>query len=104
MSDRGRFDPAEVVADRVEEDAEVSRLVDELEAQADRDADAERITVSFRWGKGQLALVKRAASLAGVPYQTYLKLVVFRQAAEDLARAARGTAGDEGPRPIGRRA
>jgi predicted DNA binding CopG/RHH family protein len=88
MSDRGRSDPAEVLADRVEEDPEVSRLVDELEAEADRDADAERITVSFRWGKGQLALVKRAASLAGVPYQTYLKTAVWRAAVDDLRRAA----------------
>jgi predicted DNA binding CopG/RHH family protein len=88
MTDRAHVADPEVVADRVEEDEETSRLVDELEAQADRDAEGERITVSFRWGKGQLALVKRAAALAGVPYQTYLKTVVWRAAIEDLRRAA----------------
>ena len=33
--------------------------------------------------------VKRAAALAGVPYQTYIKQIVFRQAVADL-RAAEG--------------
>jgi len=31
-------------------------------------------------------VVKRAAALMGVPYQTYLKQVVFRQALADIER------------------
>ena len=38
-------------------------------------------------GKGQIAVVKRAAAILGVPYQTYLKQVVFRQALADIEQA-----------------
>ena len=74
-----------VVADRVEEDAEVSEQVSRLEAEADEEIAAG--TVSLRWGKEQIAVVKRAAAILGVPYQTYLKQVVFRQALADIERA-----------------
>ena len=40
--------------------------------------------VNFRWGKIQVELVKRAAEAIGVPYQTYIKQVVYRQALKDL--------------------
>lgn len=55
--------------------------------QAERDIEETR--VNFRWGKVQVDTVKRAAALAGVPYQTYIKQVAFRQAVADL-RAAEG--------------
>jgi predicted DNA binding CopG/RHH family protein len=58
--------------------------------QAERDLEATR--VDFRWGKTQVDTVKRAARLFGVPYQTYMKDVVFRQALADL-RAAKELAG-----------
>jgi len=74
-----------VIADRVEEDAEVSELVTRLEAEADREVAAG--TVTLRWGREQIAVVKRAAALIGVPYQTYLKQVVFKQALADIERA-----------------
>lgn len=66
-----------------EEDARVRALID----QAERDIEETR--VNFRWGKVQVDTVKRAAALAGVPYQTYMKQIVFRQAVADL-RAAEG--------------
>ncbi|GEM_PF-3004591 len=44
--------------------------------------------VNFRWGREQLDLVKRAARLMGVPYQTYIKQVVYRQCMVDLKAAA----------------
>ena len=75
----------EVVADHVEEDPEVSEMVTRLEAEADREIAAG--TVTLRWGKEQIAVVKRAAAIVGVPYQTYLKHVVFKQALTDIARA-----------------
>ena len=74
-----------VVSERVEEDAQVSELVSRLEAEADRELGAGN--VSLRWGKGQIAVVKRAAAILGVPYQTYLKQVVFRQALADIEQA-----------------
>ena len=74
-----------VVADRVEEDAEMSEMVTGLEEKADRDIAAG--TVTLRWGKEQIAVVKRAAAIMGVPYQTYLKQVVFKQALADIEHA-----------------
>lgn len=74
-----------IVADRVEEDPAVSTLVTRLETAADRELAAG--TVTLRWGREQIAVVKRAAALIGVPYQTYLKQVVFKQAVVDIERA-----------------
>ena len=58
---------------------------------AERDIAAQREleagSVTLRWGKEQIGVVKRAASLIGVPYQTYLKQVVFKQALTDIAQA-----------------
>lgn len=73
-----------IIVDRLEEDPEVSELVTRLEAAADRQLAAG--TVTLRWGREQIAVVKRAAALMGVPYQTYLKQVVFRQALADIER------------------
>jgi len=74
-----------VVAERVEEDADVSEMVTRLEEEADREIAAG--TVTLRWGKDQIAVVKRAAATMGVPYQTYLKQVVFKQALADIEHA-----------------
>jgi len=54
-------------------------------AQADKELGEAR--VYFRWGAAQLDAIRRAADLAGVPYQTYMKLVLFRQAVADIAAA-----------------
>jgi predicted DNA binding CopG/RHH family protein len=79
-----------VVAERVEEDADVSELVSRLEAEADRELAPGSITL--RWGRGQIAVVKRAAAILGVPYQTYLKQVVYRQALADIEQARKALA------------
>lgn len=73
-----------VVEERIEEDAEVSELVSRLEDEADRELASGSVTL--RWGRGQIGVVKRAAAILGVPYQTYLKQVVFRQALADIAQ------------------
>lgn len=80
-------EPIEIktVADHVEEDPEVSEMVTRMEEEADREIAAG--TVTLRWGKEQIAVVKRAAAIMGVPYQTYLKQVVFKQAVADIERA-----------------
>ncbi len=67
-------------------DAELGPDLDEqvrfMTELADRDVEETR--VNFRWGRRQLAIVKQAAATLGVPYQTYLKQVVFRQAVADI--------------------
>ena len=40
--------------------------------------------VSLRWGDEQIAVIKAAAAMFGVPYQTYIKTVLYRQAVTDL--------------------
>lgn len=91
----------QIVAERVEEDADVAELVSRLEADADRELAARSVTL--RWGRGQIAVVKRAAAILGVPYQTYLKQVVFRQAIADIEHAE-AVLGPEPPaRSAGRR-
>jgi len=74
-----------IIGDHVEEDSEVSEMVTRMEAQADQELAAG--TVTLRWGRKQIAVIKRAAAIIGVPYQTYLKQVVFRQALADIERA-----------------
>ena len=74
-----------VISDHAEESPEVSEMIERLEAEADREIAAG--TVTLRWGKEQIAVVKRAAALIGVPYQTYMKQVVFKQALADIERA-----------------
>lgn len=90
-----------VVAERVEEDAEVSELVSRLEAEADRETRAGIVTL--RWGKEQIGVVKRAAAILGVPYQTYLKQVVFRQALADIEHAEAVLTTEPQPKDSGRR-
>ncbi len=82
-----KFDASEikVIADRLEEDEETSEMVTDMERAADEEFAAS--TVTLRWGREQVDVVKRAAGIMGVPYQTYLKQVVFRQAVEDIERS-----------------
>ena len=61
-----------------EDDAKIQAMID----QAEEDIAARR--VSFRWGHEQIAIIKRAAALYGVPYQTYLKEAALRQAIADI--------------------
>ncbi len=57
-----------------EEDKRITEMIE----QAEKELDETR--VSFRWGKDQLEIVKRAADLMGIPYQTFLKLAVYEHA------------------------
>jgi predicted DNA binding CopG/RHH family protein len=74
-----------VVADRVEEDEVTSAMITRMETEADREIAGG--TVTLRWGKDQIEVIKRAAGIMGIPYQTYLKQVVFRQAVADIEQA-----------------
>ena len=61
-----------------EEEEEEDKRITEKIAEAEKELEETR--VSFRWGKDQLAIVKRAADLMGIPYQTFLKLAVYEHA------------------------
>lgn len=64
------------------EDAEIAnKFIEEAEKEL------EEARINFRWGREQLNLVKRTAHLMGVPYQTYIKQVVYRQCLQDLKDA-----------------
>lgn len=53
---------------------------DEMERQAEVDAAREvaEHRVSMRWSSEQVALIRRAAAIYGIPYQTYLKQAAVR--------------------------
>jgi len=55
------------------------RKIAEAEAQLSKE-----VRVNFRWGADQLKLVQSVAEAMGVPYQTYIKQVLYRQALCDL--------------------
>ncbi len=70
----------------VELPPELDARVRAMTKAADEEIDAAR--VNFRWGRKQVDLVKRVAQLMGVPYQTYIKQVVYKQALADLREAS----------------
>ena len=51
---------------------------------ADAELDATR--VNFRWQREPLSLIKAVAAAMGIPYQTYIKQVLYRQAMEDFGK------------------
>jgi len=77
-----RYDIKVVGAGR-ESDPEVLALLE----QAERDAEQEgaEVRINFRWGPRQLALVKEAARIQGLPYQVYIKKALYDRARSDLA-------------------
>ena len=70
----------------IELPAELDARVRSMTKAADEEIEAAR--VNFRWGREQVELVKRVAQLMGVPYQTYIKQVVYKQALADLKEAS----------------
>ena len=78
----GKYD-AKVLGVGEERDPEVLRMLD----QAERDAAHEgaEVRVNFRWGPEQLALVKEAARVQGLPYQVYIKKALYDRAKADIA-------------------
>lgn len=85
---RGKFDRRKLKRiGSYDMDPSTSLRVEEMVASADQES-GEEARVNFRWGKEQLELVKRVAGLIGVPYQTYIKQVVYRQCLQDLRTSA----------------
>lgn len=52
--------------------------VEAMIAKADQEDELAR--VNFRWSQDALDVVKRAANLMGIPYQTFIKQTVFEHA------------------------
>lgn len=71
----------------VELPVEEARTFEAKIQQADQEVEEAR--VNFRWGPAQLRVVKQAAALAGIPYQTWMKTVLFQHAVEAINRAKR---------------
>ena len=63
-----------------EQHEKAQRMID----AADSELNATR--VNFRWHREPLALIKKVAAAMGVPYQTYIKQVLYRQAMEDFSK------------------
>lgn len=62
----------------VELDEETEAKVNRMIAQADEEDAQAR--VNFRWSKEALEVVKHAAKIMGIPYQTFIKQTVFEHA------------------------
>jgi predicted DNA binding CopG/RHH family protein len=79
-SRRGNFviEELEDISLSAEIDAKVSKLT------ALADSEIEQTRVNFRWQKEPLNLIKKVAESMGVPYQTYIKQVLYRQALNDI--------------------
>lgn len=73
-------------------DGGIIELSDEMDAlitqkieQAEKDI--KQMKMQIRWGVRQINVVKQAASLMGIPYQTYVKHVVYKQAMDDIEKS-----------------
>lgn len=61
---------------------ELDQKINEMIELADKEVSEARVNI--RWQKEQLDLVKKAAALIGIPYQIYIKDIVFRKSVEDI--------------------
>ncbi|MBI2811365.1 MAG: hypothetical protein HYX67_11115 [Candidatus Melainabacteria bacterium] len=64
--------------------SDVETKVLQLTEAADLELDATR--VNFRWQREPLNLIREVAAAMGIPYQTYMKQVLYRQALEDISK------------------
>lgn len=66
-----------------EEAARFEAAIEQAEEDVSSRKTAE-VRVNFRWGARQLQIVKEAAETMGIPYQSYMKVVLLKQARSDL--------------------
>lgn len=69
----------------IELDPDTAAMADRKIREAESGLGQE-VRVTFRWNKRCLDLVKQAAEARGIPYQTYMKQVVYSHALEDLSK------------------
>jgi predicted DNA binding CopG/RHH family protein len=79
-------------------DLELSQEQVQLFEQQIAEADAEDSSarVNFRWDQKHVDVIKAAADYIGVPYQTYIKMVIFEHAVGVLRQT-----GVMPPQPVG---
>lgn len=64
---------------------DMDKLINQKIVQAEKDINQKKMQI--RWGTKQIDVLKKAASIMGIPYQTYVKHVAYRQAMEDIERS-----------------
>jgi len=81
-SKRGSFEIEEL--DDIELSPELDQNIQRVTKAAEEELDATR--VNFRWQREPLNLIKEVAGAMGIPYQTYIKQVLYRQALDDYSK------------------
>jgi uncharacterized protein (DUF1778 family) len=78
MAKKRSYEELEDIELSPEEDQRITKMIEDAEEEL------EATRVSFRWNKDSLQIVKLAAQLIGVPYQTFMKQVVYEHAMQVL--------------------
>lgn len=68
---------------------EMDKLISEKIEQSEKDI--EKMRMQIRWGAEQVGVIKEAAAIAGLPYQTYIKVAAFDKATGDIEKHRRRT-------------
>lgn len=80
------FDPSKVVHEGTTTvPEEMNIMITQKIAEAEEDIQEMRMQI--RWNKSQISVIKKAAGLIGIPYQTYAKQTLFQQALKDIKDA-----------------
>jgi hypothetical protein len=79
----GKYSDFKIVGLGREDDPKVLDRIEATEREVSRELG--EVRVNFRWGAQQLARVKEAARLQGLPYQVYIKKALYDRATADLA-------------------
>lgn len=68
---------------------ELDMIIDQKIQEAEEDIEKEKkeARLQIRWRQGQMNLVKEAANLVGIPFETYAKHVLYRQAIKDIEKS-----------------
>lgn len=82
---REKFDDLEI---EELEDEQISYEIDQKVTKmiAEAEEDFKEARVNIRWQKQQLDLIKKVSGMIGIPYQIYIRDIVFRKTVEDLEK------------------
>jgi len=81
-SKRGNYEIEDLGA--IELSSKLDKKIKRMTIDAEAEIDATR--VNFRWEQDPLNLIKAVADAMGIPYQTYMKQVLYKQALDDFAK------------------
>jgi predicted DNA binding CopG/RHH family protein len=68
----------------IELSPDLGEKIERMTETAEAELDATR--VNFRWQREPLSLIKAVAAAMGIPYQTYMKQVLYKQALDDFCK------------------